>query len=331
VKCYVAALMHRIPAVLALVVLAAFHATNALAQTGAYPTRPIRFIVPFGAGGVSDAAARVIGHRLTERLGQQVIVENRPGAGGTIGAEVAARAKPDGYTLLMGSSTELALNPNLYRKLAYDTTRDFTPVALVGYAPLIMVVHPSLPVRTPKEFEKLAKSRPGELNYASTGNGSTVHVATEMFKRAAGIDMVHVPATTTALTSLLSGHTQLMISSMPTAIGQVRAGKLRALAVTSEKRFPPAPEFPTLAESGYPGVVIVIWNALVAPSGTPKDSIEKVSGAVMEILKSPDTARDFSKFGMELLPAGPDALGAYIKSELAKFARVTQQANIRLD
>ena len=306
-------------------------ASSAAALAQAYPSRPIRFIVPFAAGGISDAAARVVGQKLTERWGQQVVVENRTGAGGTIGTDIAAKAKPDGYTLLMGSSTELALNPNLYRKLPYDTTRDFVPIALVGYAPLLMVVHPSLPVRSPKDFEMLAKSRPGELNYASTGNGSTVHVASEMFRRAAGIDMVHVPATTTALTSVLSGHTQLMLSSIPTSYGQVQAGKLRALAVTSEKRFPLIPQLPTLVESGYPSVVIVIWNALVAPAGTPREITDRLSEGVMEILKNPETKTAFGKFNVELLPGGPEQLGAFIKSELAKFSKVTREAGIQLD
>ena len=223
-----------------------------------YPERPIRFIVPFPAG-VSDAAARTVGQKLSERWGQQVITENRVGAGGTIGTEYAAKAKPDGYTLLMGSSTELAVNPNLYRKLSYNTLRDFAPVALIAYTPLVVLVHPSLPVKSVKDLAALAKARPGELNFASTGNGSTLHFAGEMFMRAAGVKMVHVPHTAThPLLSVMNGQTELMFGSLPSAVALVKAGKLRALAVTSRKRFAAAPALPTVVEAGYPSMEIVI-------------------------------------------------------------------------
>jgi tripartite-type tricarboxylate transporter receptor subunit TctC len=229
--------------------------TPALAQK--YPERPMRFIVPFPAG-VSDTAARTVGAKLSERWGQQVITENRVGAGGTIGTEYAARAKPDGYTLLMGSSTELAVNPNLYTKLTYSTVRDFVPVALIGYTPLVVVVHPSLPTGSVKELVALAKARPGDLNFASTGNGSTLHFAGEMFQRAAGIRMVHVPHISThPLMSVMNGQAELMFASMPSCIALVRAGKLRALAVTSRKRFGAASELPTVMESGYPVEIVI--------------------------------------------------------------------------
>jgi tripartite-type tricarboxylate transporter receptor subunit TctC len=297
----------------------------------AYPSRPIRFIVPFQAGGVSDAAARIVGQKLTDRWGQQVVVENRPGAGGTIGAELAAKAKPDGYTLLMGSSTELTLNPNLYQKLAYDTTRDFAPIALIAYTPLLVVVHLSLPVKSLKDLQALAKSRPGELNYASTGNGSTIHLGGEMFQRAAGIKMVHVPQTTAALLSVMSGQTQVMFASMPSAINQVRAGKLRAIAVTSRQRFPATPELPTAIEAGYPGMEIVIWNAAVAPAGTAQDILDRLNEAILEALKSPDVKKSFDNLGMELTPGSAAQLGSYIKSELAKFAKVVKESGARIE
>lgn len=309
--------------------LAAVPASSAPAQD--YPSRPIRFIVPFGAGGVSDSAARIIGRKMTERLGQQVVVENRVGAGGTIGSELAAKSKPDGYTLLLGSSTELAANPNLYRKLPYDTTRDFSAVALVSYTPLLVVVHPSLPVRTMKDLQKLAKARPGELNYASTGNGSTVHLGTEMFKKAAGIDMLHIPQTTTAQASVMGGQTQLMFASMPSAIGLVRGGRLRAIAVTSRERFPAAPEIPTVIESGFPGVEIVIWNAIMAPSGVPRDILSRLEAEVTGILKATDTRQDFSNLGMEVTPRNAEYLAGFLKSELAKYAKLVADSGARID
>jgi tripartite-type tricarboxylate transporter receptor subunit TctC len=304
---------------------------SGLLHAQSYPSSPIRFVVPFPAGGVSDVAARVIGQKLTDRWGQQVIVENRVGAGGTIGTALVARAKPDGYTLLMGSSTELALNPNLYTKLAYDTTRDFVPLALIGYSPLLVVVHPSLPVRSLMDLQALARARPGELNFASTGNGSTLHVGAEMFLGVAGVSMTHVPQTTFAQASVISGETQVMFSSMPGAIGHVRAGKLRALAVTSATRFPAAPEFPTAIESGFPSVEIVIWLAAMAPAGTPSGVTEALSEAILAALKQADVKKSFDNVGVELTPRPPAELANYLKSELAKFAKVIQSARIRLN
>ena len=312
-----------------LTALLAVSAATVMAQD--YPQRPIRMIVPFAAGGVSDAAARIVGQKLTDRWGQQVVVENRPGAGGTIGTELAAKAKPDGYTLLMGSSTELTLNPHLYQKLAYDTTRDFAPIALIAYTPLLVVVHPSLPVKSLRELQALAKARPGELNYASTGNGSTIHLGAEMFKRAAGVEMTHVPQTTTALLSVMSGQTQVMFASMPAAINQVRAGKLRAIAVTSRQRFPATPELPTAIEAGYPGLEIVIWNAAMAPAGTPQDILDKLNAAILESLKLSDVKKSFDNLGMELTPGSAAQLGIYIKSELAKFAKVVKESGARIE
>lgn len=297
-----------------------------------YPERTIRFIVPFPAGGVSDVAARTIGQKLSERWRQQVITENRIGAGGTIGTELVAKSKPDGYTLLMGSSTELAVNPNLYTNLSYNTLRDFAPLALVAYTPLVVVVHPSLPAKSVKELVALAKSRPGDLNFASTGLGSTLHFAGEMFKRAAKIEMVHVPHTAVhPLTSVMSGQAELMFASLPSAVGLINAGKLRALAVTSGKRFPTHPSLPTVVESGYPGMEIVIWNAAMAPVGVPKDVLAKLSSEILDILKLPDVKKTFDKLGMELTPGDSEQLRNYLKAELAKFARVVKESNIRLE
>ncbi|MCC7487048.1 MAG: tripartite tricarboxylate transporter substrate binding protein [Burkholderiales bacterium] len=309
--------------------IAASHATPAAAQK--YPERPLRFIVPFPAG-VSDTAARTIGQKLGELWGQQVITENRVGAGGTIGTEYAAKSRPDGYTLLMGSSTELAVNPNLYGKLSYSTTRDFAPVALVAYTPLVVLVHPSLPAKSVKELAALAKQRPGEINFASTGNGSTLHFAGEMFMRAAQVRMVHVPHTTIhPLMSVMNGQTELMFGSLPSSIALVKAGKLRALAVTSRKRFAAVPELPTAIEAGYPSMEIVIWNAVMAPAGTPPEILRMLTGEILNILGLPDVKDTFDKLGMELTPGDAGQLGTYLRSELAKFAKVVKETGIRLD
>lgn len=314
---------------LLIVMVGAWGTGPVLAQK--YPERPIRFIVPFPAG-VSDVAARTIGQKLSERWGQQVITENRVGAGGTIGTEYAARAKADGYTLLMGSSTELAVNPNLYTRLSYNTLRDFAPVALIAYTPLVVVVHPSLPVKSIKALAALAKARPGELNFASTGNGSTLHFAGEMFKRAADIRMVHVPHTSThPLLSVMNGQTELMFASMPSSLALVKAGKLRALAVTSRKRFGAAPDLPTVIEAGYPSMEIVIWNAVMAPAGTPSEILTKLSAEILDILKLPEVKQTFDKLGMELTPGDAEQLRSYLHSELAKFAKIVKESGIRID
>ena len=297
-----------------------------------YPTRPVRFIVPFSPGGASDTAARIVGNKLGERWGQQVVIENRPGAGGTIGTEIASKAQPDGYTLLMGSSTELASNPNLYTNLKYDTTRAFTPIALLTSTPLIVAIHPTVPAQSVKELVALVKAKPGQLNYASSGNGSTTQLGAEMLKRAAGIDMLHVPYTGSApaVASLLGGQTQLSVQAVPALLAHVKAGKLKALAVTNVKRISAAPELPTLIESGYP-VDIVIWNGLVAPTGTPKPIVAKVSKDALDVMALADVRQNFSNQGAEITPGNAEQLGAYIKSELAKYAKVIKEAGVRID
>jgi tripartite-type tricarboxylate transporter receptor subunit TctC len=321
--------MRKLAAQIVLLIAAAMATGAATGQS--YPTRTIRFLVPFSPGGASDTAARIIGQKLAERWGQQVVVENRPGAGGTIGTEVAARAQPDGYTLLMGSSTELAVNPNLYPKLAYNTIRDFAPVVLIASTPLLLVTHPSLPVKSVKELVALAKARPGALNYVSSGNGATTHLAVEMFKRSAAIDLTHIPhnGSGPAVVSMMSGQTQLGIHAVPAVLAQARAGKLRALAVTSAKRVSAAQDLPTLVEAGYRDMEVVIWNAIVAPSGTPKEITAKVEAEVLGLL--PDLRQSFANQGAELTPGNADQLTAYIRSELAKFAKVVKESGARID
>lgn len=323
--------MRKILLSLCSVLLAQTLLSGALAQT--YPARTIRVIVPFSPGGASDTAARIIGQKLSERWGQQVVVDNRPGAGGTIGTALSAKAPPDGYTLLLGSSTELAVNPNLYSKLAYDTTRDFVPLALIASTPLLLVTHPSLPVTSVKGLVALAKARPGDLNYASSGNGSTTHLAAEMFKRAAGIDILHVPHTGSApaVVSMMSGQTQLGLFAIPAVLPQARAGKLRGLAVTSANRVSAAPELPTLAQAGVAGVDIVIWNAMMAPAGTPAEVAAKLSAEILEILKLADVRKSFANQGAQMTPGDAKQLAAFLKAELAKFSKVVKESGARID
>lgn len=307
-------------------------ATTAHAQQQ-YPSRPVRFIVPFSPGGASDTAARIVGQKLAERLGQQFVIDNRPGAGGTIGTELAVKAAPDGYTLLMASSTELAINPHIYPKLSYDTLRDFVPVALVASTPLILVVHPSLPAKSPRELVALAKARPGQINYASSGNGSTVHLAGEMLQRAADVRMTHVPhkGSAPAVTSVMNGESQLMLPAMPAALPQARSGKLRALAVTSAKRVAAASDLPTLVESGYPGMEIVIWNGVVAPARTPAEITARLSAEIAAVLALPDLVQGFARQGAEVTSASAAVFGGYIKSEFAKFAKIVKDSGARID
>jgi tripartite-type tricarboxylate transporter receptor subunit TctC len=290
-------------------------------------------LVPFSPGGASDTAARVVAQHLSPRLGQQIVVDNHPGAGGTIGTAIAARAPADGYTVLMSSNTEIVINPNLYRKLPYDTLKDFTAVSLVANTPLIVVVHPSLPVKNMRELIALAKARPGELVYASSGNGSTVQLATEMFKTMAGVSMRHVPynGSAPAVTQTLAGEAQIMFPAMPAALQHARAGKLRALAVTSAKRVAAAPELPTVAESGVRSYEIGIWNGLVAPSGTPKAILERLHAELKQVLALAEAKQSFSNIGADVWSSTPDEFAALIASELAKYAKIIKDAGVKID
>jgi tripartite-type tricarboxylate transporter receptor subunit TctC len=305
---------------------------TAIAQTD-YPTRPIRMMVPFSPGGASDTAARVVSQQLAPRLGQQIVIENRPGAGGVIGTELAARSTPDGYTLLMGSNTEMVINPNLYKKLPYDTQRDFAPISLVADTPLIMVVHPSVPAKTVQELIALAKAKPGALNYASSGNGSTVQLASEMFKSMAGVNIRHIPfnGSAPAVIQTIAGETQLVIPAMPAALQQARSGKLRALAVTTAKRVAAAPELPTVAESGVPGYDITIWNGLLAPAGTPKPVLDRLYAELLKVLAMPEVKQSFANIGAEVVTSTPAQFAAFIKSDLAKYAKVVKDADVKID
>ena len=290
-------------------------------------------MVPFSPGGASDLAARIVGQKLGERLGQQVVVDNRPGAGGAIGTELAAKAPADGYNLLMGSSTEIAINPHLYKKLSYDTIRDFAPVSHVASTPLLIVVHPSLPAKTVKELIALAKARPGQLFSASSGNGSSTHLAMELFKVAAGVDFVHVPhnGSAPAVISTMTGETQIYFGAMPAVLQQAKAGKLRALAITSARRRAAVPSLPTVIEAGVAGYEILIWNALFAPRSTPSAIISRLNVEVIKILELPDVRDAFAKQGAEVSSSTPEQLAAYVAAEFAKWGKVVAASGAKLD
>ncbi len=306
------------------------------AESGAsapdFPNRAMRFIVPVPAGGGVDLTARIIGKKLNERWGHPVVVDNRAGASGAIGAELAARAAPDGYTLLIINIT-YAVQPSLNPRLPYNLVRDFTPVIHVIAPPNIVVVHPSLPVTSIGDLIALAKRKPGQLNFAAGSVGGPAHLAGELFNHLAGIRMVHVPykGTGPAMSDLLGGHVDLMFAVMQAPMPHVRSGKLRALAVTSLQRSPALPDLPTVAESGVKGYEFVGWQGVVAPSGTPRTVVDKLYSEILAILKTEDVRQLFADQGAQIVGAGPKEFAAYIDSELKKWAQVVAEAKIRLD
>ncbi len=290
-------------------------------------------IVPFPAGGASDTSARIVAQKLSAGLNQQIVVENRGGAGGTIGAGLAAKASPDGYSLLMGSSTELVISPHLYRKVAYDTVRDFAPITHVASQPLILVVHPSVPAKSVGDLIALGKSRPKELNAASSGNGSTLHLAQILFENATGARFVHVPfaGSPQAAVGTMSGETQLTFGTVPTVLEHVRGGKLRGLGITSLKRKAAIPDLPTVSESGVPGYEMLIWNALLGPHGTPREVIALLHVETGKVLEAPDVREAFARLGTEVSGSTPEQLRAYITSEWAKMGKVVAASGVKVD
>ncbi len=318
----------------AMVVTGAFGVTGAacaLAQAN-YPAKPIRIIVPVAPGGGTDFTARLVGQKLAEAWGQTVVVDNRPGAAGNLGVEIAAKAQPDGYTLVM-PITSFPINPSLYAKLPFDTVKDLSPIVLVASAPLLLVVNPSVAAKSVSELVALAKAKPGQLNYANSGSGTTAHLAGELFKRMAGVDIVSVAyrGGGPAVIDLIAGQVQMYFSTIPAALPQVKAGKLRALAVTSSKRVPELPDMPTTSDSGLPGFEVVGWFGLFAPAGTPKPVITRLNGEIVKILNIPETRERLSGHG--LIPGGgtPEELGAFLKAEIAKWGKVIKEAGIRVE
>jgi tripartite-type tricarboxylate transporter receptor subunit TctC len=316
----------------ALLALAAF--AHAQSSFSGYPQKPVQFIVPYAPGGAGDIFARTVAQKLTTSLGQQVVVVNRPGANGIIGMEQVAKAPPDGYTIVMGNSAPIVLNPSLYPKLPYDPIKDFAPVTLGTLYPYILIVHPSLPARSIAELVKLAKSRPGQLQYGSSGNGGANHLAGEMFKRAAGIDIVHVPfkGSAPALADTLAGQISMMFDTIVTTLPQLKAGKVRALAVTGDRRAPQTPDVPTIAESGYAGYKVTSWQSILAPAGIPRAIVDRLYQDSAKALKMPDVVeRLATQGGNEIVASTPEEFAKVIREEIASYGKIIRAANIRLD
>jgi len=301
----------------------------ALAQT--WPTKPIRLVVPFTPGGSSDILARAVGQKLSEAWGQPVVIDNVPGAGGSLGTDRVAKAAPDGYTLLMGHIGTLAVNPSIYPKLPYDPVKSFTPVAWVASVPNVLVVHPSVPATSVKELVALAQSRPGQLNYGSGGNGSAAHLATEYFKLQTQTFIVHVPyrGTAPAVTDLVGGQIQLLFTGGPALIPFVKSGQLRALAVSSSKRLDALPDVPTVAESGYKGFEADQWYGVVAPAGTPREIVQKLNAQINQALASNELRTRLQSEGAIAMPTTPEAFGALIVREIARWKPVVKAGNIK--
>ncbi len=303
----------------------------AAAQT--FPSKPVRLILPYPPGGGSDTIARPVTRKMSENVGQQVIVDNRGGAGGNIGMETAARAAPDGYTIVMALTAQLAVNPALYAKVPYDPVRDFEPVTLLANGAYLLVAHPSLPAKTVREVIAIAKKRPGELLYASSGNGSGGHLANELLNVMTGIKITHVPykGGGPALVDTISGQTQLLFATPIASGGHIQAGRLRAIAVSTTKRVGTMPDVPTVSESGVPGYDSGVWYAILAPKGTPQNIIARHNEEFRKAIGDPGIREFLTKSGVDPEGGTPDELGKYIRSELAKWAKVIKAANIKLD
>jgi tripartite-type tricarboxylate transporter receptor subunit TctC len=313
-----------------LFVLSTLIALPALAQ---YPSHPVRMIVPFAVGGASDTTARIVAARLSERLKQQVVVDNRTGAGGIIGTDAAAKSAPDGYTLLLGSASEIVMLPAVTPKLPFDPARDFAPIALVSDIALVLAAHPSLPAQNVQELIALAKAKPGTINYGSAGIGATSHLAMAMFTAMSGTRMVHVPykGSAPATADLVAGHLQVGTPTLPAALPYMKGGQLRVLAVTSARRWPTLPNVPTLAESGLPDYEMTLWTGLMAPAGTPPDIVAQLHRETVQVLTIPEVREAIGRTGGEINTGGPTQFAALIKSDLAKWLRVVKDENIKVD
>ena len=298
-----------------------------------YPTKPIRLIVGFAAGGGSDILARALGQPLGELLGQQVTIDNRAGAGGIIATELGARAAPDGYTLLVGSSAGFAINPNLMAKLPYDPVKDFVPVGMFATLSYVVDVHPSLPAKTLKDLLALARAKPGVINYGSAGQGSSTHLAIEQFAQMAGVKMTHVPykGNTPAMTALMSGEVGLVFDPVLTSMPMIKSGRVRALAVTTARRSALLPEVPTVAQAGVPGYEAGNWFGIFAPAGTPREIVERVNAAINQAMTRPEMKDKLASQGADALTGSPADLAALVQRELLKFAKIIKAAGVRVE
>lgn len=319
-------LAHAVCAVFVLVL-----SLSAVAQT--YPAKPVRLLVPYPPGGATDIFARLVGAKLAEILGHNFVIEQRPGAAGVIGAEAAARAAPDGYTVFVGQASNLAINQHLMKKLPYDPVRDFAPITRIASSPNLLVVHPSMPVRAVQDLVALAKARPGVINYASAGNGSPGHLAAEYFRKVAQIDYVHIPykGATPAILDVIAGQVSFYFTSPIAAQPYVQAGRLRQIAVTSANRFSPLAQVPSISESGYKDIDIVSWWGLLAPAGVPADIIGRLHAATIKVLEAPEMKDRLASQGAMAVPETPSEFAAYIKSEIANWAKIVSASGARLD
>ncbi len=312
-------------------ILLSVAAASVLAQ--GYPDKPLKLVVPFPPGGPTDIVGRLVAQKLAEGIGQPVVVENRPGAGGTVGSTAVARAPADGYTLLYGSTSTLAIAPSLYRDLAYDPRTAFAPISLVSRGPIIAAVNAQLPAKTLKDFIALAKSSPGRINYGSAGSGTPPHLAAELFKTVAGVDLVHVPykGGGPAVSDLAGGQVQVIFEGLPTLLPHIKSGKVRALAITGAKRDPALPEVPTFAEAGLPGYDANFWNGLVAPAGTPAEVIARLNSVLVQALATPEVHAALVRLGLEAAGTTPQQFGDFIAAEIDKWARVVKASGAKID
>ncbi len=301
------------------------------AQT--YPNKPIRLVLPYPPGGGSDTIARPLAQRLAAGLGQQVIVDNRGGASGNIGMELAAKSPPDGYTIVMALTAQLAVNPSLFKKLPYDPVKDFVPITLMASGPYILVVHPSLPVKSVKEFIALARKHPGQIAYASSGNGSGGHLAAALLGSMTGIKMLHVPykGGGPALADLLAGNVQMLFSTYAAGKGHIQSGRIRALAVSTAKRPSIIPDLPTVAEAGVPGYDSGVWYAMLAPAGTPQDIVAKLNREIVRVLHTPEYTKLLVNGAIDPVGSTPEELAGYMNAEIAKYAKIIKEAGMRVD
>jgi tripartite-type tricarboxylate transporter receptor subunit TctC len=314
-----------------LIAFAALCVSTAFAQQ--YPAKTIRVVVGFAPGGGTDIVARIIGAKLFETWGQAVVVDNRAGATGTIGADIVAKSPPDGYTLLMGHVNSHGIAPNLFKKLPYDPQRDFAMVAYVGYVPNVLVVHPSIPARNVKELIAIAKARPGQMSYASSGVGSTQHLAGEMLKLLAGIDILHVPykGSGPAVVDLIAGHVVMNFDTMPPVLPHIKSGRMRALAVTTPKRAGPLPEVPTMVESGLKGFEMTNWYGVMAPAKTPREVVVKLNGEINKIMGLPEQKAKLEEVGTQLDPISTEQFTKFLASEIAKYAKLVKASGVTIE
>lgn len=310
--------------------LAAYAPLDAAAQ--AYPAKTIRYVVPFPPAGATDILARWVAEKISPVLGQQVVVENRAGAAGAVGTELVAKSAPDGYTILMATAAQ-SISETLYTRQPFSFARDLAAVALVARVPNVMEVHPSVPARTVKEFIALARSRPGQINFASSGAGTTLHMSGELFKLMTGVDVVHVPykGSAPALTDLMAGHVSVMWDNLPASMPFIKAGKLRALAITTAERYPGLPDLPTVSESGVPGYESSAWFGVVAPAATPRPVVTRLNAEINRAIDLPDMKERFAQQGATPMPRTPGQFGAWIRSEIAKWGKVVKASGARVD